>query len=170
LGISAYLTKPVRVRELHAAIAAILTGSGPPLVTQHSLREARSGAKSPLRILLVEDNVVNQRLALRVLEKQGYTVVLADNGRRALSELSKQKFDVVLMDVQMPEMDGLEATAAVREGEKRTGAHIPIIAMTAHAMQDDKQRCLAAGMDAYISKPIRSRDLVELVENFAAVG
>ena len=119
----------------------------------------------PLSILLAEDNVVNQRLTLRILEKEGHRVIVVENGRKAVAAMAEQEFDVVLMDVQMPEMDGLAATSAIRKEEKRTGKHVPIIAMTAHAMQDDKQRCLAAGMDAYISKPMRARDLLDLVES-----
>jgi two-component system, sensor histidine kinase and response regulator len=174
LGVSAYLTKPVRAAELQAAIAMLVAsnaggpkhGTGLPLVTQHSLREVRSPTTTPLCILLAEDNKVNQHLAFRILEKHGHRVIVADNGKKALAALAEQPFDVVLMDVQMPEMDGWEATVAIREQEKGTGAHLPIIAMTAHAMQDDKQRCLAAGMDAYISKPLCARDLVALVETY----
>lgn len=174
LGVSAYLTKPVRAAELHAALAMLSTELSPrsrrndtdsSLITQHSLRERRSGTSAPLRILLAEDNIVNQHLAARILEKQGHQVILADDGRKAVAALEEQQVDVVLMDVQMPGMDGLEATALIREQEKATGKHIPIIAVTAHAMQNDKQWCLAAGMDAYISKPLRARELVELVES-----
>ena len=170
LGASAYLTKPVRQSELKSAISTLLVRSSAPqrlgtelsLVTQPSLREARR--KAPLSILLADDNVVNQHLALRILEKEGYHVVTVDNGRKAFAAWAEQDFDVVLMDVQMPDMDGLAATAAIREREKDTGKHVPIIAMTAHAMQDDKQWCLESGMDAYLSKPFRASDLVELIE------
>ena len=106
-----------------------------------------------MRILLAEDNAVNQLLALRVLEKQGHQVVTASNGRAALERLEKATFDLILMDIQMPEMDGFEATAVIRKEEESTGKHLPIIAMTAHAMEGDRERCLAAGMDGYISKP-----------------
>lgn len=119
----------------------------------------------PLRILLAEDNAVNQQLAASILEKQGHSVILADNGRKAVSELEKRHVDVVLMDVQMPEMDGLEATALIRQREEGTGKHVPIIALTAHAMQNDKQWCLEAGMDAYMSKPLHARELVELIDS-----
>jgi len=175
LGVSAYLTKPVRSVELHAAVArsvAELAAGRPksdkqvPLITQHSLREEGAGASAPLRILLAEDNAVNQHLALRVLEKQGYQVTLAENGRKAVAALENREVDLVLMDVQMPEMDGLEATALIREREKVTGTHIPIIALTAHALRDDKDWCLASGMDGYLSKPLRARELVEIVESF----
>jgi CheY-like chemotaxis protein/HPt (histidine-containing phosphotransfer) domain-containing protein len=165
LGIAAYLTKPVRQSELLEAILTALgtrvTGSRPDsLVTRHSLRENREH----LTILLAEDNAVNQLLALRLLEKQGHIVTTAANGRHALDALEKQSFDVILMDVQMPEMDGLEATRAIREQEKSTGRHIPIVAVTAHAMKGDEERCLAAGMDYYLSKPLRTQDLLKVLE------
>jgi two-component system sensor histidine kinase/response regulator len=173
-GIAAYLTKPVRRSELRAAIDAVLTGTSVnqnerpalPLVTRHTLREANS--RSKLQVLLAEDNTVNQRVALRLLEKHGHNVVIANNGREALGALAHAAFDLVLMDVQMPEMDGFEATAEIREQEKATGRHLPIVAMTAHAMKGDAERCLAAGMDAYISKPIKSAELFALLEKHSS--
>jgi two-component system sensor histidine kinase/response regulator len=108
---------------------------------------------------------VNQKLALRLLEKRGYDVIIAGDGQAALNELAKSSFDVVLMDVQMPNMDGFEATAAIREREKSTGGHVPIVAMTAHALKGDQERCIAAGMDAYVSKPIRTTELYAAIEN-----
>jgi CheY-like chemotaxis protein len=114
---------------------------------------------------LAEDNLVNQKLALRLLEKRGFEVTVVGDGRAALDALEKGTFDAILMDVQMPDMDGFEATAAIREKEKSTGAHIPIIAMTAHALKGDEQRCLAAGMDAYVSKPIRTAELFKIIED-----
>jgi two-component system sensor histidine kinase/response regulator len=161
LGIQAYLIKPIRQSEL---LDAILTTLGTPragkrrpsLVTRHTLREARP----KLRILVVEDNAVNQRLAVRLLEKQGHEVDVAANGREALAKLAAgPPFDLALMDVQMPEMDGLEATAAIRREEERTGRHLPILAMTAHALKGDRERCLAAGMDGYVSKPLHPEEL-----------
>ncbi len=165
LGIQAYLIKPIRQSEL---LDAILTTLGTPrlgrrrpsLVTRHSLREARR----KLRILVVEDNAVNQRLAVRLLEKQGHEVDVAANGRQALAKLAAPPagapgFDLLLMDVQMPEMDGFEATAAIRREEKGTGRHLPILAMTAHALKGDRERCLAAGMDGYVSKPLHAEEL-----------
>ena len=171
LGVAAYLTKPVRQGEL---LDAILTALGtramrvdsPVLVTRHSLREN----SNHLRILLVEDNNVNQVFALRLLQKAGHTVALAGNGREALTALDRELFDVVLMDVQMPEMDGFEATAAIREKEKGSGNHLPIIAMTAHAMVGDKERCLAAGMDDYITKPIRRQELADVLKRYSSVA
>src|SRR6185436_19308438 len=111
------------------------------------------GRSHNLHILLAEDNSINQRLAIRLLEKKGHTVVVANHGREALTLLARERFDLVLMDVQMPE--GLETTLRIREQERATGAHLPIIAMTAHAMKGDRKRCLEAGMDGYISKPIQ---------------
>ena len=165
LGISAYLVKPIRQGELLQAISNILnllTEKRTPLVTRHTLREARNRS----RVLLAEDNAVNRTLAVRLLEKRGYIVSLAGDGREALAALEKENFDIVLMDVQMPEMDGFEATAAIREKEQSTGRHLPIIAMTAHALKGDEERCLSAGMDAYISKPIRTNELFATIERF----
>jgi signal transduction histidine kinase/CheY-like chemotaxis protein len=171
LGVAAYLTKPVRQGEL---LDAILTALGtrplkeasPSLVTRHSLRENHNH----LRILLAEDNAVNQVLAVRLLEKRGHTVTIAGNGKEALAALEKQSFDLVLMDVQMPEMDGFEATAAIRGKEKSSGNHLPVIAMTAHAMVGDKERCLEAGMDDYIAKPIRPEELSDLLKRYSAAA
>ena len=121
-----------------------------------------------LSILLAEDNVVSRQLAMRILEKQGYSVTCADDGQEALGLLDQLLFDVVLMDVEMPIMNGLDASAAIRAREKVTGRHIPIIAMTAHVMKGDEQKCLAAGMDGYVSKPIRPADLAEAISRTLA--
>ncbi len=164
-GFAGYLTKPVRQADLKEAILRA-AGQAPqkeaPLITRHSLRTERLSRR--LSILLAEDNPVNQRLALRMLEKRGHSVAVAANGRIALSLLDKQPFDLVLMDVQMPEMDGFETTTAIREKEKTAGGHIPIIAMTAHAMKGDEERCLLAGMDSYVAKPIQAEKLFLAVE------
>ena len=168
LGISAYLMKPILQRELLQAISSLLKPGPPqqaPLITRHSLREERNRA----RILLVEDNAVNLALALRLLQKRGFLVKSAGNGREALATLEKEHFELVLMDVQMPEMDGFEATAAIRERERSSGRHIPIIAMTAHALKGDMERCLSAGMDAYTTKPIRSDELFATIERTLAI-
>lgn len=117
------------------------------------------------RVLLVEDNVVNRTLALRLLERKGFAVTVAVDGQAALEELEKADFEIVLMDIQMPRMDGLTATAAIRAREKITGAHLPIVAMTAHALKGDRERCIAAGMDSYLSKPIRTAELFATIEN-----
>jgi CheY-like chemotaxis protein len=159
LGISAYLVKPIRQSELLEAICAVLhqvpAVASAPLVTKHSLREEHNRQ----RILLAEDNEINQKLAVRLLEKRGFAVTVVGDGRAAIAEHEKNPFDAILMDIQMPEMDGFEATVVIRRKEKSTGAHVPIIAMTAHALKSDEERCLKAGMDAYVSKPIRTADL-----------
>jgi signal transduction histidine kinase/ActR/RegA family two-component response regulator len=123
-----------------------------------------------LSVLLAEDNAVNQKIASRFLEKEGHHVTVASDGRQALAALDRENFDVVLMDVQMPEMDGFETTALIRAQERDTGKHLPIIAMTAHAMKGDRERCLAAGMDGYIAKPITARELIELLEKFSVAA
>jgi hypothetical protein len=128
------------------------------------------GRTKRVRVLLAEDNAVNQKVASRVLEKQGHHVTVASNGREALAALDRAHFDVVLMDVQMPEMDGFETTAVIRDRERISGSHLPIIAMTAHAMQGDRERCIAAGMDNYISKPLNAPELIELLEKFSATA
>jgi CheY-like chemotaxis protein len=171
LGVSAYLVKPVRQAELREAIervlSAITENRQETLITTRALVERR-GADSALNVLLAEDNEVNQKLATRLLEKRGHRVLVAANGRQALEAISKKHYDLVLMDVQMPEMDGLEATAALRASEKETGCHQPVIAMTALVMQGDRERCLAAGMDGYLTKPIRPRALDEVLEIYIA--
>jgi CheY-like chemotaxis protein len=166
LGITAHLTKPVRQSDLRAAILVGL-GRGPgdqpgARLQYQRLRRRRRN----LRILVAEDNLVNQKLATRLLEKAGHMVVVAANGRHALEALESEEFDLVLMDVQMPEMDGLDAAAAIREREQRTREHQPIIAMTAHAMKGDREKCMAAGMDGYVTKPIRPDDLWQAIEQF----
>jgi signal transduction histidine kinase/CheY-like chemotaxis protein len=163
LGVSAYLTKPVRRGELRSAIGIALNGYS-RVVTNQTVELPRLAGSA--NILLAEDNAVNQRVATRILEKDGHRVTVVTNGRETLEALDQVEFDLVLMDVQMPEMDGLEATAAIRRKEKRTGAHIPIVAMTAHAMNGDRERCLAAGMDDYISKPIRGKALLEIIQKY----
>jgi two-component system, sensor histidine kinase and response regulator len=165
LGIAAYLVKPVVQSQLLEAILRVLgskaqAGDKPAFIKRHSLQEERRG----LRVLLAEDNAINQKLASRLIEKRGHTVVVAENGHQALAELAKQEFDLVVMDVSMPEMDGFEAAAAIRAGEKATGGHLPIIALTAHAMKGDREKCLAAGMDGYISKPIDAKELFDMIE------
>jgi len=164
LGVSAYLSKPIGASELLEAVLRALgeqdTAAQAHLITRHSLREERKS----LRILVAEDNPVNRLLAVRLVEKQGHSAVGVVNGRNALEALEKEKFDLVLMDVQMPEMDGFEATAAIREKEQRTRTHVPIVAMTACALVGDRERCLAAGMDGYISKPIKLKELVAAME------
>ena len=168
LEVAAYLLKPIRQSELREAIARVLGAreqkGAIPLITRYSLHDAREPAAS-LRILLAEDNAVNQRLASRLLEKRGHSVVVAGNGREALEALEKHHFDLVFMDVQMPVMDGFEATAAIRKKEGG-GVHLPIVALTAHAMKGDREKCLAGGMDEYLTKPIRPQELDEVLRGY----
>jgi signal transduction histidine kinase/CheY-like chemotaxis protein len=167
LGIAAYLLKPVRQSELFEIICSAMQKSGPgkirsSLMTRHAIRES----KRRLNVLLAEDNLINQKLAVRLLQKMGHNVTIVENGRQALAALMKNQFDVILMDIQMPEMDGFEATSAIRVREKsQEGTHVPILAMTAHAMAGDRERCLKAGMDGYVSKPINVQELTEALEN-----
>ncbi len=167
LGVSAYLLKPIRQSELREAVARVLGAREHdgfiPLITRFSLQDARE-PDAYLSVLLAEDNLVNQRLVVRLLEKRGHRVVVAGTGLEALQALEKERFDLVLMDVQMPEMDGLEATAAIREKEKSSGFHQPVVALTAHAMKGDREKCLAAGMEGYLTKPIRPQELDQLLD------
>jgi signal transduction histidine kinase/ligand-binding sensor domain-containing protein/CheY-like chemotaxis protein len=165
LGIAAYLVKPIGQAELRESILKVLdhlpTMQHAPARVEQALA---IGTQKRLRILLAEDNIVNQKLVVRLLEKRGDQVVLAANGKVALDLLTQGCFDLVLMDVQMPEMNGFEATSAIRERECSKGGHVPIIAMTAHAMRGDRERCLEAGMDGYISKPVQVRELLAAIE------
>jgi two-component system, sensor histidine kinase and response regulator len=170
LGISAYLVKPVRQSELLNLICRSLQQIPLSEGEIPKVRDAPWLADGPARVLVAEDNMVNQTLARRLLEKRGYTVTVVGDGRAALTAFSRECFDIVLMDVQMPGMDGLEATAAIRQLEQTAGAHVPIVAMTAHAFKGDQERCLAAGMDAYISKPIRQQELYSTIESFLDAG
>jgi PAS domain S-box-containing protein len=176
LGMSGYLVKPVRADDLQIAILAALanTSFSNQLLKNQLSRPARSAPASPpaetfpsrpLRILLAEDNPVNQRVALHMLSKAAHTTVAVSNGKEALAALARERFELVLMDIQMPEMDGLEATRAIRAAEEETGRHIPIVAMTAHAMKGDRDRCLAAGMDDYVSKPVQADALFRVIQS-----
>ena len=167
LGISIHLTKPIRQSDL---LDALMNALGSSNTLAGSRRIAPEPANLPrrasrgLHILLAEDNLVNQRLALRILEKWGHRVTVAANGREALELWAREAFDIVLMDVQMPEMSGFEAVAAIRQRETDSGRHIPVVAMTAHAMEGDRERCLAAGMDGYVTKPVDQNVLFEAIE------
>jgi two-component system, sensor histidine kinase and response regulator len=168
LGVSGYLRKPLTTAELHKAILAALGRTRP----QNKRSEVDAswnaeGTVRPLRILLAEDNLVNQRVAKGILGNRGHTIHIVNNGREVLQALDSQRFDLVLMDVQMPEMDGLEATSTIRRLELETGKRISIIAMTAHAMKGDRERCLEAGMDDYVSKPINPKVLNEVISRWA---
>jgi len=167
LGIEHYVVKPVSQNELATVLHRALSGFG---------KELRTPAPAPARevrtltVLLAEDNTVNQKLATRLLEKMGHRVSLATNGAEAVRAHAAGQFDLVLMDVQMPEMNGFEATARIREREKITGEHVPIVALTAHAIQGDRERCLAAGMDDYLSKPLNATALAQKLESVSRQG
>jgi two-component system, sensor histidine kinase and response regulator len=174
LGVNEFLAKPIGQSDLLDSILSVL---GVYAVEERLVRVAVPVEESPkrqrLKILLAEDNPVNQKLAIRLLEKAGHGVVLADSGAEAVAawkQTAPSGFDLVLMDIQMPVMDGMEATAAIREREKKTGEHVPIIAMTAHAMRGDKERYLAAGMNGYVSKPIHPTTLFDEIERVLVRG
>jgi two-component system sensor histidine kinase/response regulator len=168
LGVAAFVSKPVRPPDLRAAILEALG-----LVAHVGARasvsaiDSRSRART-LRVLLAEDNAVNQKLVTRILERRGHSVAVAADGRQAVEAARSERFDLVLMDVQMPKMDGFEATAAIRADEARSGEHVPIVALTAHAMRGDEDRCRRAGMDAYLTKPLTAARLIHLTEVLGA--
>ncbi len=164
LGIAAYLLKPIKQSELFDAMVLALGITAPEEEDWRPDEAKGAGHVEPLQVLLAEDSLVNQKLAVGLLQRQGHTVTVANDGREAVAAWESQDFDLILMDVQMPEIDGLEATATIRNKEKHTDRRIPIVAMTAHAMKGDRERCLAAGMDEYISKPIRVKRLLETIE------
>jgi two-component system, sensor histidine kinase and response regulator len=168
LGIARYLRKPVSTPDLHEAVLVALGRTPSKKAMALSSTANKDTPVQRLNILLAEDNVVNQRVAIGILERRGHAVQPVINGKEALDALACERFDLVLMDVQMPEMDGLEAAAAIRRKEQETGEHIPIIAMTAHAMKGDRERCLAAGMDDYLAKPVEPTALRAVVERWGA--
>jgi len=159
LGIDAFLVKPVKQSEL---LDAILSVAGKKITRERDKPEGREEVKlPPLRVLLAEDNPVNQALAVKLLQKRGHEVTVAGNGREVVEKWLDGHYDLILMDIQMPEMDGLEATRKIRAEEK--DSHTPIIAMTAHAMKGDREKCLAAGMDGYVAKPVRAKELFRTI-------
>jgi PAS domain S-box-containing protein len=163
LGVAAYLLKPVKESELFDAVMLALGVTVDGEAESEALPAEPPAVTRPLDILLAEDSPVNQKLAVALLKRRGHTVQVVDTGREAVAAVESRKFDLVLMDVQMPEVDGLEASETIRAREKQTGAHVPIVAMTAHAMKGDRERCLAAGMDGYVAKPIRAQRLFEVI-------
>ena len=175
-GIEAYLNKPVRQAQLYDMLSTVMGSDGVediledgrPLVTTHTLKEAE--ARSRARLLLVEDNEVNQKVAARTLEKLGYRVDVSDDGEEALEAVSRTDYAAIVMDVQMPNMDGYEATAEIRRRENEAGGgHVPIVAMTANALQGDREKALAAGMDDYVAKPVRAQELGEALRRWVSV-
>ena len=168
LGLSAYLTKPVRQGELRDAIARSLDRRKEQGESRNPVlaKDRRIAHTHVLNVLLAEDNNVNQRLATRLLQKRGHRVTIANNGQEAIAHLEKTSFDLVLMDVQMPHVDGLEATRIIRKQEEVTGMHQPIVALTAHAVKGDQERCEAAGMDGYLAKPIRPEQLDAVLRQY----
>jgi two-component system, sensor histidine kinase and response regulator len=159
------LSKPVKESDLLEAIAGAFRTRQPKARAERARpRRATAGASPPLRILAAEDNATNQTLVTAVFEQRHDRVVIAHNGQEAVDLSSREPFDLILMDVQMPVMSGLEATAAIRQRERATGHHVPIIAMTAHAMSGDRERCLQAGMDGYVAKPLRPDELLAVVD------
>jgi PAS domain S-box-containing protein len=171
LGFSAHLIKPVRQADLREAIMRALekhAPSGPSAILPAPQTKPRQERRAGLRILVAEDNLVNQRLAKHLLEKRGHQVTLVGNGREAITRLEAERYDLVLMDVQMPVLDGIAATRLIREQENGSGKHQAIVALTAYAVKDDQQRCLAAGMDGYLPKPIRPQELDALLQTYGA--
>jgi CheY-like chemotaxis protein len=166
LNVSECLTKPIKQSDL---LNSIMKTLGANMIEYDAVDKPKDMSEqisqNSLRILLAEDNAINQKLATHILEKRGHNVAVAANGYEALDMLEKQTFDLILMDVQMPKMDGFEATAAIREKEENTNTHIPIIAMTAYAMKGDREKCLNAGMDGYVSKPIKADELHEAIKS-----
>ncbi len=161
LEVSAYLEKPISQSMLLDTLMTVLKG---PLLNRKSFEQVKALPKS-MSILVAEDTPANQKVIRAILEKRGHRVQIANNGREAVDQIRQRRFDVVLMDVQMPTMDGLQATQTIRNLSDATQAEIPIVAMTAHARREDRRKCLASGMDAYIAKPIDAGKLIQLVEN-----
>src|ERR1700721_1784168 len=167
-GGAAAVTKPVKQSELWDAIVTALHVPGRQKVRPSAARSMARGAQRRLRVLVAEDNPVNQELVLHLLERRGHSAIVAENGKQAIAALEKHKFDLVVMDIQMPEMGSIEATEVIRRKEKSDGGHIPIFAMTAHAMPGDRERCLEAGMDGYIPKQIDPKLFTKNMETGAS--
>jgi PAS domain S-box-containing protein len=168
LGVASYLVKPIKQSDLLDAIVRVMGTLASDERESVSLAPPTPDSETRprrLRILLAEDNIVNQKLATRLLERRGHEIAVVDDGKQAVAALARGGFDLVLMDVQMPEMDGFEATAHIRAREAETGGHMPIVAMTAHAMKGDRERCLVAGFDGYVPKPVRANELFAAIES-----
>ena len=164
LGVSAFITKPIKQNELLEALMKVLGNDNEEKEPAYQASPPQKQESPGFRVLIAEDNIVNQRVVCYLLEKEGHQVASAHNGEKVLEAMEKEIFDCILMDVQMPKMDGFEATSAIREKEKKTGSHIPIIALTAHAMKGDKEKCIESGMDDYISKPIKPEELFDTIK------
>jgi two-component system, sensor histidine kinase and response regulator len=169
LRVRAYLIKPIRRSELLKQIVRVLSPESQP-ATPEKQASAPAEKKRPLRLLAAEDNRVNQRLLMRLLEKEGHSITVVEDGEAAVALSGEQKFNAILMDVQMPNMDGLEAARLIRARERGTGEHLPIIALTAHAMKGDREKCLDAGMDVYIAKPLDKKELLNALETYSRPG
>jgi two-component system sensor histidine kinase/response regulator len=166
VGVGNYLAKPIEPGALQLVMRHLLRPESEtgPLAAPMTFARSAATVETPVRVLLAEDNIVNQRVAAGILRRKGHEVTIAGNGRDALTALEHGTFDIVLMDVQMPEMGGFEATALIRRQEAERGRHIPIVAMTAHAMKGDRERCLDAGMDDYLSKPLEASTLLAIID------
>jgi two-component system sensor histidine kinase/response regulator len=168
-SVAASLLKPVKESELLDAVAAALSETPAAPAEPVEIRTPEAGGR-PLRILLAEDNPVNRKLAVRLLEKRGYSVCVANDGREALALLDRERVDLVLMDMQMPNLDGFQAAAAIRASHDENVRRLPIIAMTAHAMKGDRERCLSAGMDGYVAKPVQAGELFDTIQSLTALS
>src|SRR6185503_12218727 len=155
--------KPVKAADLLEAIRVALDAPPQELPAGSAAIPAAAVPRDGLRVLLADDNPVNRRLGALILERQGFTVVQVEDGVEAVAALEREHFDLVLMEVQMPNLDGFAATAAVRKRERMTGKHVPIVALTAHALKGDRERCLEAGMDGYLTKPIKAPELLGMI-------
>jgi CheY-like chemotaxis protein len=166
LGVASHLSKPIKRSDLYDTIAQVLARQpGPPIRRTRPTAVALSEGYRRLRVLVAEDNVVNQQVVMGFLDRAGHAAVVVSTGTEVLAALERHEFDLVLMDLQMPELDGLETTRAIRQRERSSGAHIPIVALTAHVVKGDAERCLDAGMDAYVAKPLRAREFFGAIES-----
>jgi len=165
LGVASHLSKPIKRSDLYDTLTEVLAREPASEGPRSRSTTVRSEGSRRLRVLVAEDNAVNQKVVMGFLDRAGHAAVVVSTGAEVLTALERHDFDVVLMDLQMPEIDGFEATRAIRRQERSTGGHIPIVALTAHVAKGDAERCLEAGMDAYISKPLRARDLFAAIES-----
>ena len=172
LGLAAHLTKPIQHWALEQTMLGVMSREAVVVSREPATQPAAAAPARRLRVLVAEDNVVNQKLAAALIARRGHDPVVVSNGQEAVSAWTNEPVDVIFMDVQMPEMDGFQATALIREAERSRGTHVPIVAMTAHAMTGDRDRCLEAGMDDYVTKPISFKEvdriLQQVVQGLAA--